>query len=63
MRAAFRTGLISDEQICINLLEDRNITSHVYDEEQADEVFTRIKEIYIKSFLELAEVLKSKTDE
>ncbi|WP_457564684.1 nucleotidyltransferase substrate binding protein [Caminibacter sp.] len=32
------------------MIEDRNISSHVYDEEKANEIFNRIKNIYLPYF-------------
>lgn len=34
----------------INMLEDRNKTSHIYDEEQAKKIYDRIKETYLANF-------------
>lgn len=47
LREAFSTGLIDQEQKWIQMLDDRNETSHTYDEELADVIYGRIKTIYI----------------
>ena len=44
---AFRIDLISDEKIFLDMLEDRNNISHIYDKETADNIFNRIKSDYI----------------
>lgn len=43
---AFRINIISDEKIFLDMLEDRNNTSHIYDEETAKKIFNRIRENY-----------------
>lgn len=42
MKEAFSFGLISDDTIWIQILNDRNLTSHIYKEELADEICDRI---------------------
>ncbi len=42
MREAYSYKIIHDEQAWIQILNDRNLTSHVYDEKTADEIFVRI---------------------
>lgn len=49
---AFRFGLLSNESVFLNMLEDRNLTSHVYDQLTSDKIFERIKAEYLKAFLE-----------
>ena len=53
---SFVIGLLSDEIIWLNIINDRNMTSHIYDEKTADEIFQRIKNQYVEEF----EKLKSK---
>lgn len=58
MKEAFSYGLINDSEAWINILNDRNLTSHIYKEETAIEIYNRIKDVHIKSFKELSEVFK-----
>ena len=53
-----RTNLISDDQVWINLLEDRNCTSHIYNENLADEVARRIVDKYVDAIGELVNNLE-----
>ena len=46
MRQAFADGLISDSDGWIGLLNDRNLTSHIYDENTADQIFQRIQLLF-----------------
>lgn len=46
IKKSFETGLISNGQLWMELLLNRNLTSHTYDEEKATEVEKLIKEKY-----------------
>ena len=61
MREAFHNGLVSDEQGWLQLLQDRNLTSHLYDEQEADEIFLRIKQQHLLLLTALVAVLAAKT--
>lgn len=43
LREAFRGKLIDDEKCWLEMLHDRNATSHTYDEEIANKIFNNIK--------------------
>lgn len=60
MRQAYADGLINDEQSWIGLLNDRNLTSHLYDEETAVEIYNRISGIYVNMFDQICTVLSGK---
>ncbi|MBI2095938.1 MAG: nucleotidyltransferase substrate binding protein [Candidatus Omnitrophica bacterium] len=53
VKEAFRAGLIQDGQGWIDMLEDRNQTSHLYDEDKARTIFQKI----ITGHLNLLETL------
>lgn len=55
MREAYSYGLLNDEAVWINALTDRNLTSHVYDEKTADEIFSRIQKDYVFILNELSQ--------
>ena len=46
IKKAFRYGIIDDDEILLDMLEDRNFSLHVYDEATAEEIFNRIKNFY-----------------
>jgi len=49
-KEAFRLDWLGDdEEVFLNMLEDRNKTVHVYDEKTSREIFTRIKNYYISA--------------
>ena len=49
-RAAFRTGLIENGEVWMDMIEKRNLTSHTYDEEIATEVVMTIRNVYFAEF-------------
>jgi len=59
IRHAFDKGLIEDGQIWMDMIQDRNLASHVYDEKTAETLFTAIKNIYYLQFTKLAEKMSS----
>jgi nucleotidyltransferase substrate binding protein (TIGR01987 family) len=46
LRHAYRRGLLDREQLWLDMLEDRNRSSHVYDAEMAREIFGRLPSHY-----------------
>lgn len=52
-KKAYINNLISDDKVWISLLEDRNATSHIYNESLADEIAKRIVEQYVDAIGEL----------
>lgn len=52
---AFRINIIEDEEIFLDMLEDRNNTSHIYDKETSEKIYSRIKETYTK---EIKKIIK-----
>lgn len=52
-KKAYVNNLISDDKVWINLLEDRNSTSHIYSENLAKEIADRIKNQYVDAINEL----------
>jgi len=59
IRHAFNKGLIDDGEIWMDMVKDRNLASHVYDEETAEGLFIAIKNIYYLEFNKLAEKINS----
>lgn len=54
LQEAYRVQLIENENVWLNMLKDRNLTSHTYDEKLADAIYQRIKE-YVPAFRKLLE--------
>ena len=47
VKKAFRYGIIDDDEIILDMLEDRNRSSHIYNEEEALKIFERISRVYV----------------
>lgn len=57
MMEAFNNDIINDADGWIQILDDRNSTSHIYDEDDANVIFNRITTQHIILFDELSEKL------
>lgn len=57
-KKAYVNNLISDDKVWINLLEDRNSTSHIYNENMSNEIADRIVNKYVDAICELVENLE-----
>jgi len=49
-KEAFAASIIVDGELWIEMLNDRNLTSHVYDETQAKRIYCRVKDRYFQLF-------------
>lgn len=58
MKTAFADGLIKNEQGWLDILSSRNLTSHVYDDAEAEKIFGNITVVYVKLFKDLIDKLK-----
>ncbi|MGL4988951.1 MAG: HI0074 family nucleotidyltransferase substrate-binding subunit [Cetobacterium sp.] len=59
-REGFKIGLISDATDWIKLMENRNRTSHTYNEETAWDIYEKIKNEYVFLFNEFEKVITEK---
>ena len=63
IKKAFEVGLIENGHVWMNLLLDRNLTAHTYDEEKATEVEELIHERYFPLLMQLYQNLKQKIND
>jgi len=49
IKEAFKHGYIVDDEIFLDMLDDRNRSSHIYSEETSIEIFERIEQQYSKA--------------
>ena len=63
IKKAFEIDLISDGHSWLELLVDRNLTSHVYDDEKANEIEQLIHQKYFPLLSDLYKTLKQIADE
>lgn len=57
LQQSYISNWINDEQLWLNMLADRNLTSHTYREEQARAIYARISS-YARAMRELLDFLK-----
>jgi nucleotidyltransferase substrate binding protein (TIGR01987 family) len=59
VREAFNVGLISNGDIWLEMIKTRNITSHIYDENEVKIILTEILSKYYPVFLEFENKMKN----
>lgn len=52
-KEAFRLGLIDNGEVWMQMIKSRNLTSHTYDENIADDIIALIKDLYFEEFQKL----------
>jgi nucleotidyltransferase substrate binding protein (TIGR01987 family) len=62
LKQAFKIGWLGEEKVFLDMLEDRNKTSHIYDKETSEEIFERIKTTYLLAMENLLERLKMRVE-
>jgi nucleotidyltransferase substrate binding protein (TIGR01987 family) len=61
LKEAFRLGWIKEEKTFLDMMKDRNLTSHIYDKETSEKIFQRIKTEYIPAISGLIQTLEQLT--
>lgn len=59
IKESFAIGVIEKGEKWLDMIEDRNITSHTYDEDDAFNIYTMIKEKYYPLFSSLREKISN----
>ncbi len=59
VRQAFSNGLVSNAEIWMESISDRNLSSHTYDEKTADELAEKICSKYVSVFNDFCRKMKS----
>lgn len=60
LQIAYKVGFISDSDSWLLMLRKRNLSVHVYNKEEAEELVSLIKDRFISTFAALEETLKAK---
>jgi len=55
---AFKFGIVLNEQIVLDMLNDRNNSTHIYSKEESGEIFERIKNDYNSELKKILKELK-----
>jgi len=59
-RDAFTAELIADGDVWMEMIKSRNKTSHTYNEETANEIFTKIMDEYHPEFIVFQKTMEEK---
>lgn len=63
LKQAFATGLLSNGQLWIDMLEERNLMAHTYDDARARNAVNQIQQRYLTGLQQLHDLLASKRQE
>jgi len=63
IKQAFATGLLADGQLWIDMLEERNLMAHTYDDARAKAAVTQIQTRYLAGLEQLHTLLSGKLQE
>lgn len=59
-REAFQLNLVTDGKVWMDMIGSRNKTSHTYNEETADEIYSKIMNAYYPAFLAFEKNMEAK---
>lgn len=59
-REAFKIGLIENGEVWMDMIKSRNLTSHTYEEEIANEIYNKIVNEYYNEFELFYQTMKNK---
>lgn len=63
LQLGYKTGFIDDPAVWLAMLKKRNSLTHIYSEDEADELLLLIRDSFIPALLTLERTLKEKLDE
>lgn len=63
LKQAFATGLLNNGQLWIDMLEERNLMAHTYDDTRARKAVDQIQERYLSGLQQLHDLLATKRQE
>ena len=58
LKSGYKTGLVDNAEVWLDMLQKRNRAIHIYDENEADELIEQIFTRYITAFVHLRDVLE-----
>jgi nucleotidyltransferase substrate binding protein (TIGR01987 family) len=61
-KETFRYGMFKDENLLLDMLEDRNQTSHIYSEDISKKIFDKVKKKYSNAIRKLAKEISERMD-
>ena len=62
LQLGYKLGFVNDSAVWLLMLKKRNISVHLYDEDEIDEMILLIRDSFIPAFIVLENTLKNKLD-
>lgn len=59
LTAAYKMGVVKDEALWLDMLRDRNLTSHVYQADLAEKIFSAIRDRYAAALRETVKLARA----
>ena len=63
LQLGYKLGFVDDAAVWLLMLKKRNISVHIYDEDEVDEMILLIRDSFIPAFIRLCDTLKVKAAE
>lgn len=63
LQLGYKMGFVDDSAVWLLMLKRRNLSVHIYNEDEVDEMIILIRDSFIPAFIVLEEVLRKKIDE
>ncbi len=63
LQLAYKHGFVDDSAVWLLMLKKRNQSTHIYDEDEIDEMLLLIRDSFIPAFIGLEKTLRIKLDE
>ena len=63
LQLGYKHGFVNDSAVWLSMLKKRNISVHIYDENEVDEMLLLIRDGYIPAFSTLRDTLEEKLSE
>lgn len=63
LKLSVKTGFLQDENVWLLMLKKRNQSTHIYNEEDADELMILLKDSFLLAFKDLEKFLLKKQEE
>lgn len=63
LQLGYKIGFINDSQVWLLMLKKRNISVHIYNEDEVDEMIVLIHDSFIQAFTALKDILLKKLEE
>lgn len=63
LQLGYKMGFVNDSAVWISMLKKRNVSVHIYNEDEIDEMLLLIRDSFIPAFAVLEETLENKMKE